>query len=334
MPRQTLEQRAQWIYRVASLVATVEAFFLFIFGLDLTLDQILRFVLFGFPAPVVMYALDRRLIRHHVRPIQTALHALGSGEPTNPTCITQGWTQALNLPSLTLLRVLTVHAPSVLLPLTGLLLVANQVAGLGLMWWQFVILWLFWPITAVPHAILEYFLIARMTRAILAHLAPAVRIEPSMLQPGATMREIVRMVLGMSLPQPRIIRTATGVQLAWLFTFVSLMPMAVLGTSVYLKIMVREVTTAGQHLQDLAQLVAATPTALPGQDQRWWHFDASGSPVGNIPPPELSFAVLTTLAVRLAGWQPGKTCWVTRMIAAVAWWSGHSQRTPPGQPER
>lgn len=33
MSRQTLEQRAQWIYRVASLIATVEAFFLFIFGL-------------------------------------------------------------------------------------------------------------------------------------------------------------------------------------------------------------------------------------------------------------------------------------------------------------
>jgi hypothetical protein len=35
----TLEQKAVWTYRFASLVAIVEAFFLFIFGLDLTTRQ-------------------------------------------------------------------------------------------------------------------------------------------------------------------------------------------------------------------------------------------------------------------------------------------------------
>jgi class 3 adenylate cyclase len=245
VPRLALEQTALWIYRLASLVATVEAFFLFIFGLDLTLAQIIVFVLFGFPAPMVMYALDRWLISRHVRPIQIALNASDAGQPTDPKIIVQGWIQALNLPTLTLLRVLTVHAPSVLVPLTALLCLANRVGGLGFAWWQFIILWLFWPITAVPHAIVEYFLIARATRPIVARFAPAVRLEASMLQPGATTWEIFRMALGMVLPEPQIIRTATGVQLAWLFTFVSLMPMVVLGTSVYLKITVRDVGVSG-----------------------------------------------------------------------------------------
>lgn len=246
MPRPAVEQTALWIYRLASLVATVEAFFLFFFGLELTLNQILLFVLFGFPAPVVMYALDRWLIGRHIRPIQTALDAFDSGQRPDPRIIVQGWIQALNLPTLTLLRVLTVHAPSVLLPLTALLWLADRISGvLGFAWWQFIILWLFWPITAVPHAIVEYFLIARATRPFLARFAPTVRLEASMLQPGATTSEVFRMALGLVLPEPRIIRTVTGVQLAWLFTFVSLMPMVVLGTSVYLKIIAQDAEVSG-----------------------------------------------------------------------------------------
>jgi class 3 adenylate cyclase len=237
MPEQMLEQKVQRIYRIASVVATVEACFLFILGLDLTFAQTLLFILFGCPAPVIMYWLDRWLIGRHVRPIQAALDILKAGRATDPKILAQGWIQTLNLPTLTLLRVLTVHAPSVLLPLTGLLMLANQVAGLGFAWWQFIILWLFWPITAVPHAIVEYFLIERVSRPIMAELAPAVRPETLLLQRAASTREIFWMAAGMTLPAPRIIRTTVGVQLAWLLTFVSLMPMVVLGTSVYLKTM-------------------------------------------------------------------------------------------------
>jgi class 3 adenylate cyclase len=256
MPQQTLEQKAQGIYRIASLVATAEAFFLFIFGLDLTLDQVILFALFGFPAPVIMYALDRWLIARHIRPIQAALDASEAGQAADSRVLVRGWIQALNLPTLTLLRVLTVHAPSVLLPLTALLWLADRIAGLGFAWWQYIILWLFWPITAVPHAIVEYFLIDRVTRPILARLAPAVRLDASMLQPGATAQEVCRMALGLVLPEPRIIRTATGVQLAWLFTFVSLMPMVVLGTSVYLKILARDAEVTGSLGEWIIGLVA------------------------------------------------------------------------------
>jgi adenylate cyclase len=189
MLQQTREQKMQRIYRIASGVATMEACFLFILGLDLTSAQTLLLILFGCPAPVVMFGLDRWLIGRHARPLQAALDTQKAGGATDPRILAQGWIQALNLPTLTLLRVLTVHAPSVLLPLTGLLLLANQVAGLGFAWWQFIILWLFWPITAVPHAIAEYFLIERVSRLIMAWLATAVCPETPLLQRAATTQE-------------------------------------------------------------------------------------------------------------------------------------------------
>jgi hypothetical protein len=214
MRGRTLEQMVHWIYRIASLIGTLEAFFLFILGLDLTLHQIILFCLFGFPAPAAMYVLDRWLISRHVRPIQTAVEALDQSQPEDPTMVAHAWIQALNLPTPTLLRVLIVHAPSILLPLTVLCLLANWLAGLELSWWQFIVLRLFWPITAAPHAIVEYFLIDRMIQSILTHLQPHVPQELILALPSPTSHRILRMVLGQLVPEPRIIRTATGVQLA------------------------------------------------------------------------------------------------------------------------
>jgi class 3 adenylate cyclase len=241
----TLEQKAVWVYRIASAVAVLEAFFLFIFGLDLTIAQIRVFFLFGFPAPIVMYLMDRWLISRYVRPIQPTLEALDAGQPVEPQNAYLAWVQALNLPTLTLLRVLTVHAPSVLLPLSLLCLIANHVAGLELAWWQFIVLWLFWPITAAPHAIVEYFLIDRLVRPILARLDAYVRHRARQSQRAATLPEVVWMAAGQPLPEPRIIRTATAVQLAWLFLFVSLMPMLVLGASTYVKIVAGSTAAIG-----------------------------------------------------------------------------------------
>jgi len=219
MRGRTLEQKAHWLYRLASLMATLEAFCLFILGLDLTFQQIILFCLFGFPAPVAMYLIDCWLISRHVRPIQAAVEALDQGQPADPTIVAPAWVQALNLPTLTLLRVLTVHAPSVLLPLTGLCLLANWLTGLDLRWWQFIVLWLFWPITAAPHAIVEYFFIDRTVQSILTHLQPHVPHESLLTLPSPILRQILGMTLGQEMPEPRIIRTATGVQLAWLFLF-------------------------------------------------------------------------------------------------------------------
>ena len=210
--------------------------FPFSLGLELTRRQIILFMLFGFPALILMYLLDRWLIARHVGPIQEALEGLEGGQGQSPEVLSQAWVQALNLPTLTLLRVLTVHAPSVLLPLTILCWLANHLVGLGLTWWQFIVLWLFWPITSVPHATIEYFLIDRLMRPILAGVQPYVSREAMLSQPSATPGEILRMAAGMISRPRRIIRTTTGMQLAWMLSFVSLMPMVVLGTSAYLKV--------------------------------------------------------------------------------------------------
>jgi hypothetical protein len=191
MRGRSLEQKAQWIYRIASLLATLAALGLFILGLDLTFQQIILFCLFGFPAPVAMYVLDRWLIGRHVRPIQVAVKALDQGQPLDPQMMAYAWIQALNLPTLTLLRVLTAHAPSVLLPLTGLCLLANWLTSLHLRWWQFIVLWLFWPITAAPHAIVEYFLFDRMIQPVLASLQFHVPQESLLALPAPTLRQVL-----------------------------------------------------------------------------------------------------------------------------------------------
>ncbi|MBI3302786.1 MAG: hypothetical protein HYZ72_12040 [Deltaproteobacteria bacterium] len=258
----TLEQKAVWIYRFASAVATLEAFFLFIFGLDLTTQQIRLFFLFGFPAVIMMYLVDRWFIGRYVQPIQPILAALDAGRPVEPLTAYQAWVQALNLPTLTLLRVLTVHAPSVLLPLSLLCFIANRVAGLDLAWWQFIVLWFFWPITAAPHAIVEHFLIDRVIRPILARLDSIVRHRIMQPQQAATLQEVMQMAAGQQLPAPRIIRTATAVQLAWLFLFVSLMPMLVLGASTYLKIAVGSTATIGIWIALLVVLNALVSIAI------------------------------------------------------------------------
>ena len=231
-----MERAAIRIYWYASIVAVFEASLLFILGLDLHAEQVKTLFLFGFPAPIVMYLCDRWLITRHVRPIEAVCAAQRAGQAVTPHMARSAYIQALNLPILTLLRVLTIHAPAVLLPVTVLGIVANHVADLGLAWWQFLIIWSLWPITAAPHAIVEYFLIERLVLRTLDSFSPLVGeaiMEPI---PHASPATVLRLLMGMSTEEPQIIRTSTGTQLAWLFFFVSLMPMCTLGGSIYLKI--------------------------------------------------------------------------------------------------
>lgn len=233
-----VERAAIRIYWYASLLAVGEAFLLFSLGLDLRAEQVTTLLLFGFPAPVLMYLCDRWLIRRHVRPIEAVWCAQQAGRAVALPAALGAYIHALNLPILTLIRVLTVHAPAVLLPATGLALVANQVADLGLAWWQFLVIWSLWPITAAPHAIVEYFLIERLVRRLLDRLEPLVGEAIMAPLPRASWTTVLRLLFGLPVETPQLIRTSTGTQLAWVFFFVSLMPMGVLGASVYLKLAV------------------------------------------------------------------------------------------------
>ena len=98
-----------------------------------------------------------------------------------------------------------------------------------------------WPITAVPHAILEYYLVDRLAKRVLDRLTPVLG--------DALMQPLPRASLGKSCAArgratrtPQVVRTSTGNQLAWLFVFVSLMPMCVLGASVRLKLPVNSLS--------------------------------------------------------------------------------------------
>jgi class 3 adenylate cyclase len=124
------------------------------------------------------------------------------------------------------------------------------------------VLWFFWPITAAPHAIVEYFLLDRVVRPILTRLDPYVRSRVLPPQYAATLSEVVRMAAGQQLPEPRIIRTPTAVQLAWLFVFVSLMPMFVLGASTYLKIAAGSLSAIGIWIALLVGINAAVSIAI------------------------------------------------------------------------
>ncbi len=258
----TLERKAVWIYRLAAIAATVEAFFLFVFGLDFTTEQTWLFLFFGLPATVVMYSVDRWLISRYVRPIQPALDRLETQQPMDQTSAYRAWVQMLNLPTLTLLRVLTIHAPAVLAPISLFCWLANRLAGLNMAHWQFVVLWFFWPITAAPHAIFEYFLIDRAVRPLLFRLDPHVRSRVLQPQGAATPPEVFSMLCGWELPEPHIIRTATAAQLAWLFIFVSLMPMLVLGASTYLKIRVGNLAAIGVWISLLIGINALVSLAI------------------------------------------------------------------------
>lgn len=136
----TLERKAVLIYRFAAIAASVEAFFLFVFGLDLTTQQSWIFLFFGLPATFMMYGVDRWLISCYVRPIQSALDqfdTLETGRSLDAAFAYCAWVQALNLPTLTLLRVLIVHAPAVLLPISLLSYGDGYSTGLAVCLCQF-----------------------------------------------------------------------------------------------------------------------------------------------------------------------------------------------------
>lgn len=204
-------------------------------GMDLSIYQIQIFILFVAPIPLIcMYVLDNWLITRHTRPIDEAWHKLQNNETISYQAQSVAYVQATNLPILTLLRVMIVYAPSVLFPITLLCLLANQWLDLDFSWPQFFVLWSFWPIVSVPHAIVEYFLIDRFIQRCLSQLAGTQHDLITPATPHSPLRTVLRLLLGQRPTTAHVIRTSTGLQLAWILFFVSLMPMFVLGTSVYL----------------------------------------------------------------------------------------------------
>jgi class 3 adenylate cyclase len=138
-------------------------------------------------------------------------------------------------------------------------------------------------------------------RPILAAIQPYISREAMLSQPSATPGEILRMAAGMTSRPRRIIRTTTVMQLAWMLTFVSIMPMVVLGASAYLKVLATSANATGGYLQEMAQLVDANSEVGATQKGHLIRYDSQGNVVSGTPPPELSFDTVSRLALGRTG---------------------------------
>jgi len=90
----------------------------------------------------------------------------------------------------------------------------------------------------------EYFLMDRFIQHCLPQLAGTQSDFITTATSNASLREVLRTLLGQPPTTTHIIRMSMGLQLAWILFFVSLMPMFVLGTSVYLKLAIPGVPMA------------------------------------------------------------------------------------------
>lgn len=202
-----MQQKAIRIYWIGSFLAVWEAFVLFMLGMDLSVYQIQVFIFFVAPVPIIcMYALDNWLIACHTRPIDEVWKRLQNGESASNHERSIAYVQAINLPILTLLRVIIIHAPSVLIPITLLCLMANQWLDLGFSWPEFFVLWSFWPIVSVPHAIVECFLIDRFIQRCLPQLAGTENNFITTATPTSTLRVVLRTLLGQQPDEAYVIR--------------------------------------------------------------------------------------------------------------------------------
>ena len=154
-------------YFVASVVATVGGAALFGFGLDFTPRQVAIGLLVLAPLAVIVATwLDVWVLRAAFRPVDAFLRALPAPERGSQVTAVDALVRAINLPVLTLLRVLSVHGPSAAVTITLAALALNWLIAFGLGASQLVVLWLLIAFVSVGHAFMEYFLVADVMRPV------------------------------------------------------------------------------------------------------------------------------------------------------------------------
>lgn len=204
------------IYVVAAIVATVLGALFFLSGLDFSPEQ--RKLVLGLVAPLSslpQFFADVWLINRHVRPIREFFQASNASDAR--TLAHRALSRAMDLPRLTAVRVLFVHAPIIASALTVSVLLANRYLGLGLVRWQFLVVYLVVAMFGSGHAIYEYLAVKRAVRRVLPHILA--HIDESERDTIATRRR-----LGMR------------AQLIVVFAFVACVPLAALGATALLKL--------------------------------------------------------------------------------------------------
>ncbi|MGH7265351.1 MAG: HAMP domain-containing protein, partial [Candidatus Rokuibacteriota bacterium] len=146
---------------------------LFGFGLDLTYRQILLGVCLIAPVSFVpIFLVDLFAIQAAYRPIGRFLRGGPAASPAGAAM--PALVRALNLPVLTALRVMLIHAPAAAVSITLLMLVLNRSMALGIGTGQVVTLWLLVGFVGVGHAVLEYFMVAEAMRPVVRVIWPHV----------------------------------------------------------------------------------------------------------------------------------------------------------------
>jgi signal transduction histidine kinase/CheY-like chemotaxis protein/HPt (histidine-containing phosphotransfer) domain-containing protein len=208
-------RRLLTIYGKASAIAVFGGGALFGFGLDLDERQILIGVLLIAPvAFFVTFLCDLATIRFSFRPVGAFLRGPSSAAAETAAA---ALVRTVNLPVLTALRVMAVHAPVAALSITLLMLVLNRTMALGIELAQILTLWVLVGFVGVGHAVIEYFLVGDAVRPLIRALWPYVVHLPSAAR-------------------DRIIAVRVRRTLLLVSGFVVLVPLMVLGFTVMVKV--------------------------------------------------------------------------------------------------
>jgi signal transduction histidine kinase/DNA-binding response OmpR family regulator/HPt (histidine-containing phosphotransfer) domain-containing protein len=217
------------IYGKASAIAVFGGGALFGFGLDLDGRQIVVGVVLIAPlAFFVTFLCDLASMRLAFRPVGAFLRA------SAPNLAAGALVRAVNMPVLTALRVMGVHAPAAALSITLLMLLLNRTMSLGIGAGQILMLWVLVGFVGVGHAAIEYFLVGDAMRPLIRAIWPYVADLP------AADRE-------------RIITVRMRRTLLLVSGFVVFVPLLVLGFTVMVKV---TNLLASLGVQDVAGLTA------------------------------------------------------------------------------
>ena len=219
LPTTHLLRRLLIICLTYSTGAFVATFFLVTFGLETGAHNIPESykVLVVIVIAPLLYAVDFLFVWLQFRPLASYLNAQNEGFDLS-TLREKALVRALNFPTLTVLRVMGIHGPVSLASLTGMnLLVGNRYFGTTFSNEDIAVQWCMLFVLVPAHAFLEYFAVLRLFRKVIPSIAEG---HP----------------LPLAVLSRKIIFVGIRTKLLLLSIFITVVPQAVLGFTVVLKL--------------------------------------------------------------------------------------------------
>ncbi len=230
-----LHRRLILIYVRALVVDVVGSTALLGLGLDLTSSRVVVGLgLIASLALLTTIVADVVTIRIHFRPISVFLGTGADG--ASQGAATAALVRAINLPTLTVLRVAAVHVPTAAAATTALALVLSWSMDLGIRPGQIALLGAICLLAGTGHAVLEYFDVVDLTRP----LTRAIRARLDGFPPEA---------------RGRLIPVGTRRTLLFAWLFLLLVPLSALGLAAWMGF-ARALASLGVPETDVARLAA------------------------------------------------------------------------------